>query len=89
LGKVTGAAYLGSITTHPVEKQWFSSVAVLALATFVPTILVPLLGSLFSSMTNIVSSGVGFGGMIHGASHLGHQVLNRQALLQANLPAGL
>ena len=61
---VTGAAYLGSITTHPVEEQWFASVAVLSLATFVPTILVPLLGSLFSSMTNIVSSGVGFGGMM-------------------------
>ncbi len=61
---VTGAAYLGSITTHPVEEQWFASVAVLTLATFVPTILVPLLGSLFSSMTNIVSSGIGFGGMM-------------------------
>jgi hypothetical protein len=61
---VTGAAYLGSIATHPVEEQWFASVAVLTLATFVPTILVPLLGSLFSSMTNIVSSGVGFGGMM-------------------------
>jgi len=61
---VTGAAYLGSITTHPVEEQWFASVAVLTLATFVPTILVPLLGSLFSSMTGIVSSGVGFGGMM-------------------------
>ncbi|MGI0060921.1 MAG: hypothetical protein ACREBA_00540 [Nitrosotalea sp.] len=61
---VTGAAYLGSITTHPVEEQWFASVAVLTLATFVPTILVPLLGSLFSSMTSIVSSGVGFGGMM-------------------------
>jgi len=59
---VTGAAYLGSITTHPVEEQWFASVAVLTLATFVPTILVPLLGALFSSMTNIVSSGIGFGG---------------------------
>lgn len=59
---VTGAAYLGSIAAHPVEEQWFASVAVLTLATFVPTILVPLLGSLFSSMTNIVSSGIGFGG---------------------------
>ncbi|MDE1863616.1 MAG: hypothetical protein KGI33_11995 [Thaumarchaeota archaeon] len=59
---VTGAAYLGSISAHPVEEQWFASVAVLTLATFVPTILVPLLGSLFGSMTNMVSSGIGFGG---------------------------
>ena len=53
---VTGAAYLGSITTHPVEEQWFASVAVLTLSTFIPTILVPLLGSLFSSITSMAST---------------------------------
>ncbi|MHB8547497.1 MAG: hypothetical protein ACYDAJ_12110 [Nitrosotalea sp.] len=58
---VTGAAYLGSITTHTVEEQWFASLAVLSLSTFMPTILVPILGSLFSSMTQMASSGVGFG----------------------------
>ncbi|MDE1831327.1 MAG: hypothetical protein KGI02_03030 [Thaumarchaeota archaeon] len=61
---VTGAAYLGSITTHPVEEQWFASVAVLTLSTFIPTILVPLLGSLFSSMTSIATTATGFGGMM-------------------------
>lgn len=65
---VTGAAYLGSVSSHPVEEQWFAAVAVLTLATFVPTILVPLLGSLFGSMTNIVSSGIGFGGTIAAVS---------------------
>ncbi|MDE1813939.1 MAG: hypothetical protein KGI05_04655 [Thaumarchaeota archaeon] len=58
---VTGAAYLGSITTHSVEEQWFAALAVLSLSTFMPTILVPILGSLFSSMTQMASSGVGFG----------------------------
>jgi len=61
---VTGAAYLGSITTHPVEEQWFASVAVLTLSTFIPTILVPLLGSLFSSITSMASTATGFGGMM-------------------------
>ena len=58
---VTGAAYLGGITTHTVEEQWFAALAVLSLSTFMPTILVPILGSLFSSMTQMVSTGVGFG----------------------------
>jgi len=58
---VTGAAYLGSITTHSIEEQWFAALAVLSLSTFMPTILVPILGSLFSSMTQMASSGVGFG----------------------------
>ncbi len=58
---VTGAAYLGGITTHTVEEQWFASLAVLSLSTFMPTILVPILGSLFSSMTQMASSGIGFG----------------------------
>ncbi|MDE1838757.1 MAG: hypothetical protein KGH87_02440 [Thaumarchaeota archaeon] len=58
---VTGAAYLGSITTHTVEEQWFAALAVLSLSTFMPTILVPILGSLFSSMTQMASSGIGFG----------------------------
>ncbi|MDE1839042.1 MAG: hypothetical protein KGH87_03885 [Thaumarchaeota archaeon] len=61
---VTGAAYLGGITTHPVEEQWFASVAVLTLSTFIPTILVPLLGSLFSSITSMASTATGFGGMM-------------------------
>lgn len=61
---VTGAAYLASISSHPVEEQWFAAVAVLTLATFVPTILVPLLGSMFSSVTSMVTSGIGYGGMM-------------------------
>ncbi|HJU13825.1 MAG TPA: hypothetical protein VJ792_05155, partial [Candidatus Nitrosotalea sp.] len=61
---VTGAAYLATISSHPVEEQWFASVAVLVLATFVPTLLVPLLGSLFSSVTSMVTQGIGYGGMM-------------------------
>lgn len=61
---VTGAAYLNSITTHPVEEQWFASVAVLTLSTFIPTILVPLLGSLFSSITSMTTTATGFGGVM-------------------------
>ncbi len=61
---VTGAAYLGSIAGHPVEEQWFAAVAVLTLATFVPTILVPMLGSMFSSVTGMITSGIGYAGMM-------------------------
>jgi len=61
---VTGAAYLNSITTHPVEEQWFASVAVLTLSTFIPTILVPMLGSLFSSITSMTTTATGFGGIM-------------------------
>ena len=61
---VTGAAYLNSITTHPVEEQWFASVAVLTLSTFIPTILVPMLGSLFSSITSMSTTATGFGGLM-------------------------
>lgn len=61
---VTGSAYLDSITTHPVEEQWFASVAVLTLSTFIPTILVPMLGSLFSSITSMTTTATGFGGLL-------------------------
>lgn len=79
---VAGSAYLVSIDDAAAngeagsfEKgeiaQWFSALAVMALAVFIPVILVPILGSLVSSLTTITTGGVASGAMLTGMAGMG------------------
>lgn len=79
---VAGSAYLVSIDDAAAngdagsfEKgeiaQWFSALAVMALAVFIPVILVPILGSLVSSLTTITTGGVASGAMLTGMTGMG------------------
>jgi hypothetical protein len=73
---VAGSAYLGTIETSAeleqgAIQQWFSALAVMALAVFIPVILVPMLGSLVSTMTTLTTGAVSSGAMLTGMAGMG------------------
>ncbi|MDE1867719.1 MAG: hypothetical protein KGI08_08450, partial [Thaumarchaeota archaeon] len=60
-----GAVYLNTLPTGELQG-WFASISVLVLSAFMPIMLVPMIGSLFQSVTGLVSSGVMSGTMLMG-----------------------
>jgi len=73
---VAGSAYLGTIETSAeleqgAIQQWFSALAVMALAVFIPVMLVPMLGSLVSTMTTLTTGAVSSGAMLTGMAGMG------------------
>ncbi len=73
---VAGSAFLGTVeTSSELEQgeiqQWFSALAVMALAVFIPVILVPMLGSLVSSITTMTTGAVSSGAMLTGMAGAG------------------
>ena len=73
---VAGSAYLGTIETSTeleqgAIQQWFSALAVMALAVFIPVMLVPMLGSLVSTITTMTTGAVSSGAMLTGMAGMG------------------
>ena len=73
---VAGSAYLGTIETSAeleqgAIQQWFSALAVMALAVFIPVMLVPMLGSLVSTITTMTTGAVSSGAMLTGMAGMG------------------
>jgi len=73
---VAGSAYLGTIETSAeleqgAIQQWFSALSVMALAVFIPVMLVPMLGSLVSTMTTLTTGAVSSGAMLTGMAGMG------------------
>ncbi|MCE2507195.1 MAG: hypothetical protein J4F36_12175, partial [Nitrosopumilaceae archaeon] len=70
------SAYLGTIETSTeleqgAIQQWFSALAVMALAVFIPVMLVPMLGSLVSTITTMTTGAVSSGAMLTGMAGMG------------------
>lgn len=73
---VAGSAYLGTIETSAeleqgAIQQWFSALAVMALAVFIPVMLVPMLGSLVSTITTMTTGAVSSAAMLTGMAGAG------------------
>lgn len=63
LGIIAGVAHLQTIVSSNPDPivEWFTALAIMGLTTFIPVLVVPMLGSLFSSITSITSSAVSTG----------------------------
>lgn len=81
LGVIAGVAHLQTtISSNPDPiVEWFTALAIMGLTTFIPVLVVPMLGSLFGSITSITSSAVSTGtkissigmiGMVHGITEM-------------------
>lgn len=60
---VSGVAQLQTLVTQNSDPitEWFAALAVMALGTFMPAMLVPMLGSIISSVSSIATSAVSTG----------------------------
>jgi hypothetical protein len=65
---VSGVAQLQTLVTQSPDPitEWFAALAVMALGTFMPVMLVPLLGSIISSVSSIATGAVSTGSMVTG-----------------------
>lgn len=70
LAVIAGQAYILSADLSPLQ-QWLAAVAIAALAVFFPTITAPLIGSLVTSLTSMVTSAVMGGAIAAGSTVVG------------------
>ncbi|MEW6044007.1 MAG: hypothetical protein AB1608_07055 [Thermoproteota archaeon] len=61
---VAGTAYLGTLRSPDPIIEWFAALAIMVLATMIPAMLVPMMGSVLGTMHGMVSSAMGAGAMV-------------------------
>lgn len=63
---IVGVAHLQTIETNSPDPlvEWFASLAVMALAAFIPVMLAPMLGSVLSSVSSVVSGAMTTGAIL-------------------------
>lgn len=70
---VAGVGQLQELVSHSPDPitEWFAALAVVALGTFIPAILIPLLGNVMSSVSSIATGAVSTGAMVTGMGAIG------------------
>lgn len=70
---VAGVGQLQELVSHSPDPitEWFAALAVVSLGTFMPAILIPLLGSVMSSVSSIATGAVSTGAMVTGMGAIG------------------
>lgn len=73
LGMVAGVAHLQTFAAASPDPivEWFAALAVMGLATFIPAMLVPMLGSVMGSVSSIITGAVATGSVLGGAAAIG------------------
>jgi hypothetical protein len=70
LGIVAGVAHLQTFVASSPDPivEWFAALAVMGLVTFIPAMIVPMLGSVLHSVSSIVSNTIAASSIVGGAA---------------------
>lgn len=86
---IAGVAQLQTLVKQSPDPitEWFAALAVMALGTFMPAMLVPMLGSVMSSVSSIATGAVSTGAMVTGMGAAGSMTGIGQAVSQMSQQA--
>ncbi|MGQ0771715.1 MAG: hypothetical protein ACT4NT_02955 [Nitrososphaerota archaeon] len=68
---VAGVAYLGTLNSPDPIMEWFAALAIMALASLVPTMIVPMMGSIIGVVHGMATSAISTGAMVTGMAGAG------------------
>ena len=63
---VAGVAYLGTLNSPDPIMEWFAALAIMALASLVPAMIVPMMGSIIGVVHGMATAAVSTGAMVTG-----------------------
>ncbi len=68
---VAGVAYLGTLSSPDPITEWFAALAIMALASLVPAMIVPMMGSIIGVVHGMATSAISTGAMVTGMAGAG------------------
>lgn len=68
---VAGVAYLGTMNSPDPIMEWFAALAIMALASLVPVMIVPMMGSIIGVVHGMATSALSTGAMVTGMAGAG------------------